>query len=481
MCFRNTNSYIICKEKIGRYTNSVDIGINDLKFQYSNGPVFKKKSNKKSFILFGRFCDCEKPFVSEDDIVDELWESRNIDELIKKSKSLAGRFLIIAVFLDHLFIVPDATVTIPVSFTKYGELCVSSNPNIIAKLFDLNESPISKKIKSKASPNQPLPYDLTMYEDIKRMPPNHYLHCNKREVIRYFPSNKLESINVQDAVTESSRLLNNILGNFKQKYKLSIPITSGLDSRTILSLSKNFIDEIPTYTFFHRRFTNKTGDVYIPQMMAKDLGFNHKLLFHSELPQEIYQKCQEEIGGIISPDELQNVWTYRNSQISNYIRLDGNVSPLGKSNFGRNLPEALATPSYLVTKTHNYAKENRREIKRWYKDVKDICKKSGVSKYDLFFWEHRSGNWTTNSLKNSDLFVDSLNIFNCRLLLEMWLRVPRKQRMDGAIHKGIINLNWSELLDYPFNPGQKYKILYNNSILYYVAVKAKYFLESFKY
>ncbi len=134
-----------------------------------------------------------------------------------------------------------------------------------------------------------------------------------------------------------------------------------------------------------------------------------------------------------------------------------------------------------MTKTHNFSKDNKKEVRRWIRDVHPYVHTSGLSKFDLFFWEHRVGNWTANSYLNSDLLTASLNIFNSRTIIETWLRVPRKQRMNNLIHKKIIELNWPELLEFPFNPDEKYGFLWKNSLPYYVAVWGKYTLDRLKY
>lgn len=91
------------------------------------------------------------------------------------------------------------------------------------------------------------------------------------------------------------------------------------------------------------------------------------------------------------------------------------------------------------------------------------------------------GNWSANSYLNSDLLISSLNIFNCRTVIENWLRVPRRDRMNGQINKKIIKLNWPELLEIPFNPDDKYRLFYKSRLAYYFAVRGKYLLERFKY
>jgi asparagine synthetase B (glutamine-hydrolysing) len=476
----SSTSYILCKRRLDRFANCVDVGIDNIKLQYNNAHVVRKKQSGKSLVLVGRFVDGEDYNRDEEQIADELLNSNGLDDLLEKSKSLSGRFVIIYTSGKQLLILPDATASIPVNYSVIGDLCVSSNPKIIADINGWQESNVSKKITSSGDPTQPLPYDMTMYDQIKMVPPNHFFECEARTVIRHYPLEKRDPVTVDMAATIASKLLMNIITGYHKQFRLSLPLTSGLDSRTILAMCRDIMDDVPTYTFFHHNFSENTADVVIPRRIAEQHGFKHFVLRHSEIPVEILEQYREALGSAVNPNELQNAWTYSNSQLADRTRLCGTVSPLGKSNFGRDLPESLATPPYLVTKTHHYTRENKSEVKRWVQDIQAYSQQSKVSKFDLFYWEHREGNRTANSLMNSDLLIESLEPFNCRELIETLLRVPRRERMDGQIHKKVIGLNWPELMEFPLNPDEKHALFYSNSLLYYVGVKGKYLLERFQ-
>ena len=479
--FENANNqYLMCTKRVDKFKNSINIG--NYKFQYGNTNIVYKEHRGKSIIIFGKFVDSYNCNKTDEEIALDLLEADNLDELINRSKKIAGRFIIVYNSDEGLFVIPDVITSIHVAYTVDGnDLYISSNPKIIADINNWEESSTSKEIKSSADNSHPLPYDLTMYDEIKFVIPNNYLDCSKRTVNRYYPLKKGKEISSDEAAKISSKLINNIIVGYYHRYKLSLPLTSGMDSRLILSACKDIINEIPIYTFFHDNFTEKTADIVIPRDITSRYKLNYIIMEDLELPDEVLKKYKDELGSSVNFSETKNVWTYYNSDICDYVRLDGNVSPLAKSNFGRDLPEFLATSSYLITKTHNYAKENKKEVKRWIKDVNPYSKHSNISKFDLFFWEHRCGKWVSNSYLTSDLLINSLNPFNCRELVETWLRVPRKERMNGSIHKKIIELNWPELLEFPINPDEKYKIAYNNSLLYYIGSKVKYVYGRNKY
>ncbi|MFA5670780.1 MAG: hypothetical protein WC967_16220 [Balneolaceae bacterium] len=472
--------FLLAKERCDNFANYLNI--EDYVFNYNESPAFIGTNDDKTLIIHGIIVNSHDSNSSETDIVNELLESINFNDFISRSKKMAGRFVLIYRSKEGFFVLPDATASIQVAYDiKSENLFISSNPKIIADIQKYDESQISKTIKASAADSQTLPYDLTMYEEIKFVTANHFLNVNNRQSIRYYPSHKISSITVSKAAEFSNKPIRNILKAYHNKFKLSLALTSGVDSRTILAMCKDIIDEIPTYTFYHENFTENTADIYVPKELSKRFGFSYTIMQDLELPEEIVKQYLGKISINFAKVVARNAWTYYNSKLKDHIRLDGQVIPIAKSNFGKNLPEFLAKPFYLVTKTHNHSKENYTEIIRWYTEIDEYSKKSKISKFDLFFWEHRMGNWVGNSLLNSSLLTEPISIFNCRELIEAWLNVPRKERLNAEIHLELIKLNWPELLDFPINPGRKYNFLYKNSLLYYLASFVKHRLDRKNY
>lgn len=475
-----SNDFLISREKNEKYKNHYDIG--DYKFQYNDSNAIKGTVDDKMIIVYGTIVNSKNYNHDNNVIIGELLESKDFTDLIERSKKMAGRYIIVYNSSEGLFILPDSISSIQVAYTVLGcDLYVASNPKTIGDINGFEESIISKAIKSSADETHPLPYDVSMYDEVKFVIPNHFLNCESRKTTRYYPLIKVKETSAKTAALISSEIISNTIRGYLSKYKLSIPLTSGLDSRTILSICKNYMSEIPTYTFFHDNFNDDTSDIVIPKEISKQHSFRHIVLEDLDLPNELIEVYKNKFGNSIVKSEARNAWTYYNSPLYEYCRLDGNISLLAKSNFGRNLPEYFAKPSYLVTKTHNYSKFNYKEVIKWCNNVDEYTQNSGISKYDLFFWEHRAGKWTTNSMMNSDLLIKSLNPFNCRELIETWLSVPKRNRINGEIHKEIISINWPELLEFPINPGSKYSIVYKNSFLFYIASIVKYLHMRNKY
>lgn len=472
-------NYFISKKVNERFKKNIDVG--DYKFQYNDRNAFFCKSEEKTIIIFGFAVDSLNSDRTIQEIASELIQSQNVIELVSKSKKLAGRFVIVYKSGQDFIVLPDATASIHVAYTIQNELKISSNPKLIADNSGYNESEKSKEIKSEAAEMHPLPYEMSMYDEIKLVNANHYLDCRKRIGVRYYPLEKKDSIKLDDASRSTIELLSNIAKGYIKNSLLSIPLTSGIDSRTVLSLFKDDAESIPLYTFYHDSFSDNTSDIVVPKEISKYFNLDYYCIKDLDIPEKVYNIFSNELGSNINNSIARNAYTYSKSNFAHYTFLSGDIIPLVKSSFGRNIPEAFATHQYLVTKTHNYSYYNKLEVKRWVKDIKPYARRSNISMYDLFFWEHRVGKWTANNLLNYDILTDSLNPFNCREIIETWLLVPRVERTKYSIHKDIIMQNWNELLKFPINPDRKNRLFYNSSLLFYVGSLVKYNLNKRKY
>ncbi len=480
MTYAQHNRFLLCRERINEFENSIDIG--GYKFQYGNTDAFYKADERNAVLIFGKFVNCHDIEQSNDALAQELLESEHIDCFIKKSKKLAGRFVLLFQCKSSLYVVPDACASIHVAYTTEGDnLFVSSNPKMIADLHHWEESELSKKIKSSGAVQYPLPYDMTMYDQIKMVIPNHYLACDERKSVRYYPAEKVKNISIDEAAEKSSVILQAILNGFHKKHRLSLPLTAGADSRKILACCRDFKSEIPVYTFLHKGFNEKTADIRIPKEISEKHKLDYRVIKDIDLPSSIAAEYKETLGSCFNPYAARLAWTYYNSELSEYVYLSGDIGPLARSSFGANLPEFLAKTSYLSAKTHNFSKENKKETSKWIGNVKENSKTSGISKYDLFFWEHRCGKWAANTFINTDLLVSMINPFNCRELIEIWLSVPRQYRNRGVLQRKIMSILWPELLNFPINPGSKSKTIRNHTALYYMAVRVKYALHKLQF
>ena len=106
----------------------------------------------------------------------------------------------------------------------------------------------------------------------------------------------------------------------------------------------------------------------------------------------------------------------------------------------------------------------------------NVCRKYDYNVLDFVFWEQREGQWQAASQLESDFLFDVFVPFSNREILNMLLAIPNELRNKKNCHvyKRIIESNWPELLNYPFNPPPKYSKFELKMQYYKAAAKFKF-------
>ncbi|MGX7363789.1 hypothetical protein [Aerococcus suis] len=473
-------TYILSRREGSGFRHQVNIG--NCYFQTNQSCYSDDKQDGREIILFGEYLDFRQPSQSLENLVRNLAKQETFDKLLSELQYLVGRYLVISYTSDEgIRLIGDATGTIPIYYSIVkNQPMAASSASELGKRLNLPISNIAQKVREQAmEQQQPMPYDMTMYDKVKVVIPNHYLDWDKQGSIRYFPSQDLPKRQLSEVVDETITIVNRVIDQMEEQYDLALALTSGLDSRLVLSFFKNR-ENVALYTYIHESFTDETPDVYVPQMVSEKYDMPYYKLPRKHLPAEELKKIEAILPGQVNQRILENAYTFKHSELKNRAFITGDIIPLAKSNFGQNLPEKLATPQYFVTKSHNYSVESKQAIKSWVRDAK-ATSQNNLSLFDLFFWENRWGRWFTNNAVNYDYYTHPLYIFNSRYLIELWLSIPRSVRVKKAIHKQIIDKNWPELLDIPINPNEgRLSQLSDNQWVYYFGSFAKHYINKYR-
>ncbi|WP_423188922.1 hypothetical protein ACO1PF_10060 [Alkalibacterium sp. f15] len=472
-------AYLLTDKLYANYKNN--IRIKDYYFHYNDCSLHISDDQDSKILLMGYATDCKEPSKSNQDIADELLKLKDFDKILNQSRYLLGRFIIFYYQKDTFFhIIPDATCSIPIYYTegKSDQKSVSSDSLELANMYQYGYSKEAIKIKNMAEEQHPLPYNLTMYDEIKMIIPNHYLSMKKSAMVRFYPNKTIELKEYEDVLDETISIIDNVLKTVIKERKLALPLTSGIDSRTLLAFLKEDIESIPMYTFFNKG-DSENWDMKVPKMIAEKYHLEHLALERETISKEQLDELSVLLDKQQNRRILENGLTLSLSSLSERSFLSGDIIPILKSNFGKNLPESMATLGYLTTKTHNFSKENKNHVAKWMKDAQN---EYNVSLYDLFFWEHRSGKWLPNNAKNYDVFADPYYLFNCHYLIELWVSLSRKDRVNHSFQEEIIKRKWPELLEFPINPGKsKVNALAKNQYAYYIGSFIKYYISKLKF
>ena len=474
------NKYLLSKEKDDQFNHSIKLNNYYFNHNYTNSYINIIEDNDSFIMVIGDFIDGEQPMKSVEETTQGLSKSKGIYDLIEQTKYLAGRYLIFTGDNDGLhYVLTDPTVTIPINYTFIdGGYTISSHAKYIADFYNFQQSRDAINIKKAAEQQQPLPYNITMYEEIYTLIPNHYLDIKEKKMERFFPTRTIEQVSMDEAVRETIDKTRNIIDGYFNTRKISLPITSGIDSRAVLSLMKKQAQELKMYTYYHDEFTEETGDIKIPRELASTFNIEYKTLPIKKMPIKVDEQISNELAGLENHRILNNGYTYSKSGLSTYYPAQGDIISLSKSPFGKNLPESWATLPYFITKTHNYSSEIKQYVKKWMDATERYAEDNNISLYDLYNWEYRLGRWLPNNIKNYDYFIEPIYIFNCRYLTELWVSISKEERTNRSLHLEIIEKEWPELMTIPFNPDDKViDKMFSNSYMFYFGSFAKYYIK----
>jgi hypothetical protein len=412
----------------------------------------------------------------------------DIRSLIENEYYIGGKYVIFYRCNNVYYILGDATCSIPIYYTNLKEngFVCASNIWDIATCHSLIKNEYLLRIRNSGDISQAMPYDYTVYKEVKQLLPNHYLvvESDKPAVYRsIIQSEHKSNITPKEAAEKTAFWIKTLAEYYMDKYDVCCPITAGRDSRVVLAFLKNIKVNVPCYTIKHESHTGKEQDLIIPIELCKKVGMSYNQIASIDPSDEM----KKEVDDILGP----GMYSDRTLKIANTVQafckgraiINGDIiGQVGKCSLHRDIPQVLATPSYFLCKLHNYSKEAKIALKEWLDEIKKS--NEHVSTFDLFSIENRMGRWAAQeNLIYNIIGQYYLNIFNSKCIIYMWTRVPRKKRKVSLIHIELIKLIDESLLEIPFEFDESIavRLAKSTGIAYYCASFLKHWVERLKF
>lgn len=397
----------------------------------------------------------------------------------------AGKYVILYRNGEGVYLFGDASGSVQINYS-IGEdgLCAASIDRLAAEYRGYGVSEYSLKIRKGANLFQALPNDITMYDGVKALLPNHYLDVSRGQAVRVphlpapgFPDGAGGEEALRAYVEAASLpLIRHTVRAFQKYYELVCPLTAGSDSRAVLSF---LLDggRPECYTFHHKDFTGETAELRIPAEICRDLHLPYTAVKDLQAPEAYVKAVFEAAGDYHAPGTVDLAYTYL-SAFSGKAMVNGDIiGQVGKSSKGKDIPCAFARAPFFASKIHNKSPLARRELERYIQEIRASGDWPFV--FDLYATEIMNGRWSAQThMLYSLCSISLLNIFNCRELIGQWMDIPRARRTRGLIHQAVLEETRPELLRYPVNPGEKHSLLRKHWLTYYLASHVKfYFFE----
>lgn len=410
-----------------------------------------------------------------------LTTTTSLQDVIEAEYNLGGKYLLIYKDDTGCYMLGDATCSIPIYYTlKPNEFICTSIPNLIIENQHIVPDHNLQHIRESSNISQAMPFDVTEFVEVKQLIPNHYLSFEKQESFRFInATEKQKKISVEEATAQVKPLIECLAQFYIDKFKIYCPITSGRDSRVVLSfLSPLTSDRVDCYTIRHREHSGTEQDLIVPKELCLKNNINYRQIEDIEPTHDLMEQVDAILG--------KGRYSYRTLNIANTVKchfadgaiVNGDIiGQVGKCSLHRDIPSILASAHYFRCKLHNYSRNSIDYLKAWMIEAsKDEC----VNIFDLFSVENRMGRWAgQENLVYNAIGQLYLNIFNSRSIIYIWTAVSRKLRKKSLLHIALIKETKPAFLQIPFEKEEKFliKVSKANGLFYYISSCLKYFIE----
>lgn len=369
----------------------------------------------------------------------------NKEELYNYIDYLAGRYIIIFGSKKEALLIQDAC---GMRSCYYSSKLISSHYNIIGRLENKAEHFFWKTYQGFTRKPWYLPGDITPWQGVLTLLPNHELHLTNHSVHRFFPRENRKKINPDLIIDEFSYSLIKQCEILSKRYSLFTSLTGGVDSRVTLSALRSLAHNVLFYTYNNGSKTDGNElDNQISQYLCKLFNLNLKnITLNGNLPEgfrEIYHenhyhehvlhaipKYLEHLpcdGGLHLRSNILEIIRHRD-----YFRPNANSSlSLNENTYGY---YGLDKIDHVQDLFDEFYIRNEYE-KLFNYDVGDI-----------FYMEYRMGVWHSGGvLLGTDIAFDTYCLFNCRRLIEIGLALPKYLKENNFLANSVIKNNWPEL------------------------------------
>jgi hypothetical protein len=409
------------------------------------------------------------------DLVDGLHPERGNVEVLQAIASQAtasvdvtrltagcgGRWVLIAWDGRSTILVHDACGLRMVNYCSdrtRGPWC-ASQPGRIAEVLGLERDPIAQAefVESDyvvSHAEYQWPGTGTPYASVRRLLPNFYLDLDTQQAHRYWPREPIPQLSEADAVLRAGSLMRGLVTGAGRRFPLALPMTAGVDCRTILAASREIAPQLYCYTLRFARHDERYPDFVVPSRLLPKLGLRHHLILCPPAMTgafaDMYRRnvaSPHETAGAIAQGLLA-------AYPGDHVCLTSHMSEVARCYYVkllRRVPEHVTADMLLEVEHMQNSPFARRHVEEWLLDALRVEKQTGFSVLDLYLWEQA---WGGEGEAEWDIVQERFPVFSCRELLVTLLGAPMASRRQpgNALYTALMRHLWPEVLSEPFNP-----------------------------
>ncbi len=371
---------------------------------------------------------------------------------VSKMYQWSGRWILI--HNDRLYLDACGTLGCFYTYDKDGSIICSSSLHLMEEVI-ANCVWCSNQDIQYGSPKvfDFYPGPSTPVKPIRALLPSQYIVLSEGKIRNRedFDFSRFDNRNKEEIIDEIIEAGKNIFCNIEREFagNIWIPMTGGVDSRTIFALSVKAGIRFKTYSLL--RYNTPKDDLKIPRKLARRIGVEHKqfkILYDESddniemMKKDIIKHCGgkttagTEIGQYLGKIDVPNakdaivlwgtVWELGARYY--YASLKGKTPEMKKEH----IEEFLNNMGDGEWKNYNIHEESFAE---WIDHIVNNPVK-GLNWVDRLYWEQRLGAWLKYSYQMYDM-MDSARIspVNCQMILERFFAFDydyQNRRNKGA-------------------------------------------------
>ena len=402
------------------------------------------------------------------------------EEFLAAEKYMAGRYVLLVHIFDVGYcLVGDATCSIQINYCT-GARTVSSLVPLVVRDSNSKFDPLKQKVFQQKEISRAMPGDITVYEDVFALLPNHYLKLDSFQAVRFRASAyPIDSGTVEECCTKTLEMTRYICKNIDERFDMVCPVTGGRDSRVVLALLREIKSDLKAFTMRHTAMKDDHIDLVGAEKLCKAIGQPHTIFPDVPLPEERIAFYDSLFGKDNYYKKLVVLGETIKSKFKGKTITNGDIiGHIGKVMSQKDIPSKLMTLGYFRCKSHVFG--SPKYLKDWLDGAKN---EKNVELCDLFAWEQRMGRDASVTLQMKDLDgVNELNFFNCREIIALWASIPRKLRKECVIHNFFLEQTDPVFKEIPYEQSSfVIRIGKQNWLTMYLATFAKFYYQKMQF
>lgn len=402
-------------------------------------------------VLIGHILDPQHPERGDTEVLEHIADdAADFDSLEAVLARHGGRWLLWVLRGRTVRLYPDAAGTKSAFFivSDDQQVWAASQPALLAEALKLaRDEPTWRRFHAHPTNASSWPGETTPYPGVRQLLPNHYLDLRTGTTHRFWPKTPVAHRSVEAAASVMADRLHGLMSAAAARGSAATPLTGGYDSRTLFACAR---DLRSTMRFFSiRGFHLPHHDFSLPKRLARRFDVPMHVVRPQPYSRQFWSTLQHNVGHMWWDAGEYMIYTF--GQLGVRFVLLGMISEITRCFYYEDghhptdlTPERLADLARY--QGHPMAVE---AFARWLADVPTAM---NVNLLDLFYWEHRAGNWASMTCTAFDTVVEPISPYNCRELLEAGLGVDvRFRRSPYALHREICRLAAPATLEVPFN------------------------------